>query len=466
MAITLVPPVGPLGIMAPVLGPWFSTAVTLPAMVPAQKLALVVNFAAATDWFAPATGLLSLFVGNAGSPPPALDALQDSDGAWPFPNNRLVAFFRLLPEVEARLHALTGLLPAATANPVAAPPTTLAAPTRPQVRSLAIVLPATTPLTPAGVYPLMGGQANVPGDDDAEHMAALGLALGGAGIANGTVPMTLLRRPGGALADRDRLLTNLAGAVDLWAFDRRGRAIDPGAVANWWSWLLQTGVGDDPATAAADFQLLAPGIAAAGYPQAAGLPVVVQVTAQPTAHLVDPHEGPLAAPFLNDRLQDGGAAVATNLLVAAGMPGPALAFSAAPADPPGAAPPPDDPTLDNAPRPRLAVLPTGGYGATATLWPGGPVHAGLPRDFVRVAVVEEESHLTGVTRRASRLVAANAQGRRQSAQNRPSTRIGVARTATTTGVLLANGQATADALLALPNAATVTRLVLGLADTA
>src|SRR4029077_21072648 len=53
-----------------------------------------------------------------------------------------------------------------------------------------------------------------------------------------------------------------------------------------------------------------------------------------------------------------------------------------------------------------------------------------------------------------------------SAQNRPSTRINVSRTATTTGVLLANGRLAADALLALPNTTSPTRLVLGIADTA
>ncbi len=463
MAITLVPPVGPLGIMAPVLGPWFSTAVTLPALAVANKLALQVALPANTDWFAPATGLLSLFV-TTGNAPAALDALQDSDGAWPFPAGRIVAFFRLMPEVEARLHALMGLVPAATANPPAAVPVAVGVPTRPQVRSLAIVLPAGTPLTHNGVVGLLGGPGNVPGNTDADRMAALGLALNGAAVVNGALPMTWLRRPGGALADRDRMLVGLNGQVDFWAFDRRGRAIDPGAVSAWWSWLLNTGVGDDPATGAADVQLFAPGITAAQYPQANALPVVVQVAAQRTVHLVDAHEGPLAAPFLNGRLLDGGAAVTGNLLVGAANSSATLTFSAAPTVPPATAP--DNPPVDNAPRPRMAVLPNGNYGATATLWPGGPVQAGLARDFVRVAVVEEEAHLTGVTRRGSRLAVASAQDRRQSAQNRPSSRITVARTANANGVLLAHGQATADALLAIPNAATPTRLVLGVADAA
>ena len=64
MAITLNPPVADLGIMAPALGPWFSQAVTLDALDPAKKLGLTVNFAAATDWYAPVTGTLSLEIDN------------------------------------------------------------------------------------------------------------------------------------------------------------------------------------------------------------------------------------------------------------------------------------------------------------------------------------------------------------------------------------------------------------------
>lgn len=475
MAITLAPTVALLGIMAPRLGPWFSTAVPLGAMQPGQKLGLTVTFPAATDWFAPATGTLSLFVSNPGSIPPALDALQDSDGNWPFPAGRLVAHFRLLPEVEARLHALMGLVPAATANAVANAPTVIGVPTRPQVRSLALVLPAAVPLTPAGVYSVMNGAANVPGNTDAERMAALGLALNGGNVVNAALPMTWLRRPGGALADRDRLLFGLTGQADLWAFDRRGRAIDPGAVACWWSWLLNTAVGNDPATGAVDYQLFAPDLALADYPQNGGVPFVVgNVAAQRTIHVVDAHEGPIGAPFLNGRLRSAGAAVTGNLIGVTGNAGTALRFSNPPANPAGT--PLDNPAVDDAPRPRLAVLPNGAYantvqpngqyGNVATLWPGGPVHAGLTRDFVRVAVLDEEAHLTGLSRRDSRAAIANAGDRRRSAQNRPSTRIGVARTANQAPVLLANGQATAAALLALPNAANPTRMVLGLADAA
>src|SRR5262245_12925472 len=210
MAITLNPAIGDLGIMAPVLGPWFSEpAVNLAALDPAKKLGLTVDFGTATDWYAPATGTLSLYITDGANPAVALDALQDADGAWPFPNNRLVAYFRLLPEVEARLHELIGLIPVATANPITAPPTSIGTPTRPQVRSFAIVLPDTTPLTAAGLFPLLGGAAALPGSTDAERVAAVGMALSGTALKNGAVPMTRLRRPGGAVADRDKVLTGL-----------------------------------------------------------------------------------------------------------------------------------------------------------------------------------------------------------------------------------------------------------------
>ncbi|HVY14340.1 MAG TPA: hypothetical protein VHB27_03870, partial [Rhodopila sp.] len=445
MAITLNPTVSALGIMAPVLGPWFSdNAITLPVPDASQKLALPLTLSGGTKVYAPATGLMSLYVSSAASPPAALNALQDSDGNAPFPDNRLVAFFRLLPEVELRLHALMGLVPAADASPITTLPTAIGIPSRPQVRSLALVLPAGTGLTPSEVETLVGAGV-VQGSTDAEKMASVGLAISGSNVTNATVPMTWLRRPGGSGSNRDTLFQNLSGAVDLWAFDRRGRAVDPGAVACWWSWLLNSAVG----AASGTLQLLAPSLnATTDYPQDGGQPVVVKFAAQRTLHLVDAHEGPLGDPFISGRLQSGGSAVTANLLTASGATAVALSFQALTA--PATTPPADNPQLDNAPRARVAVLPSGSYGTTVSLWPGGPVHAALTRDFVRVGVVEEERHLTGIVRRDSRQSVSSASDRRQSAQNRPSTRINVGRTANTNGVLLANGGLVAAAMLALP----------------
>jgi hypothetical protein len=465
MAITLNPQPANLGIVAPVLGPWFSQNVVLPAQATGQALRLPINFAGATDWLPPATGTLSLFVATPGNPPAPIAHLQDGDGNWPFPNGRFVAYFRLLPEVEARLDELMRLLPAATANPVTNPPTVPGpASTRARVRALALVLQLPA-LTDVNVLNLFTGPETPPGDDNNERIQALGLALtGGTNVVNGQVPMTWLRRPGIFNGNQDRMLVGLTGAADLWAFDHRGRAVDAGAVASWWSWLLSAGVGDDPATGATDYQLLAPGINAGTLPVINGLPAVANAQAGLTVHLVDAHEGALGAPFLNDRLQSGGSAVTANLLAASNTTGQAFVFSNL--TPPGTTPPPDNPQVDNAPLARMAVLPDGNYGTAANVWPGGPVHAGLARDFVRVAVVEEESHLLGVSRRDSRQAPASEADRRASSQNRPSTRTPVSRTAGVAPVLLATADAASTALLQVFAAGNPTRAVLGVADLA
>lgn len=465
MAITLNPAPANLGIVSPVLGPWFSQNVNLAALDLTQALRLPVAFAAATDWLPPATGTLSLFVINTANPPPMIAHLQDADGSWPFASGQLVAYFRLLPEIEARLDELMRLVPQASANPITTAPTALAATSpRPRVRALAMAVPLAAP-TPANVLALFTGAEVPPGDDDSERMTALGLAIDtGGNVVSGTVPMTWLRRPGVFNGQQDRMLTGLTGNVDLWAFDHRGRPIDPGAVASWWSWLLSTGVGDDPATGAVDYQLLAPGINAGTLPVINALPAVSGVQPGLTVHLVDAHEGPLGAPFLGNRLQAGGAAAAANLQAADNAAGLALSFSAL--APPGAAPPPDNPQVDDAPLPRMAILPDGNYGNAATVWPGGPVHAGLARDFIRVAVVDEERHILGIGRRDSRQAPGSAAERRASAQNRPSTRTNVSRTAGTNPVLLATADAVSTALLQLFAPGVPTRAVLGVGDLA
>ena len=275
LAIILNPTVPALGISAPVLGPWFSQNVSIPAPAAgATSLGLDLVLPSATNWLAPATGTLSLFVASASPLPPLIDTLQDASGSLPFPDGRLVAYFRLFPEVEARLHALIGLLPAVTASPIGSTlPTAAGTPTRPQIRSIAIVLSATTPNTPAGIYPFFGGATAVQGSDDNKKMASLGLLLRGDGtVSNAEMPMTWLRRP--VPATMKKLLQGMSGTVTLWAFDRRGRAVDAGAVACWWSWLLATAVGVDAGGA---LQLAPPGIGCrrlpAGQRHAGGLPL-------------------------------------------------------------------------------------------------------------------------------------------------------------------------------------------------
>ena len=106
----LTPAPSSLGLESPTLGPWFSTDETLP--VPGDDLGVSVAIPASTDWLPPTTGLLSLAVASS-TLPPILSALRGPAGTPPFTSGRLVAVFRLLPEVEARLGALLAAVPPA-----------------------------------------------------------------------------------------------------------------------------------------------------------------------------------------------------------------------------------------------------------------------------------------------------------------------------------------------------------------
>ena len=75
---------------------------------------------------------------------------------------------------------------------------------------------------------------------------------------------------------------------------------------------------------------------------------------------------------------------------------------------------------DDAPVPRLAMLPNGQYGANVALYPNGPVHADLTRDYIRVGVVDVEGHLVGQARKAGS-GASDEASRRADDQNRATT---------------------------------------------
>ena len=473
MAIVLDPAPQELGLAAPLLGPWFKPAtigqvITLPAPDPARSLSLQVDLGTdGTEWLPPAAGTLSLFVADSARPPPPIAHLQDGAGRWPFATGSLVAWFRLLPEVEERLHDLSRLLPPVTGTTLTTPPATpFGVNHRARVRGFALV-PTLAHLDHDAVMTLLGGGTNVPGDTDARQLTAVGLALKNGAVVNGAFPMTRLRRPGRFEVDpnlataQDVILGALTGPVELWAFDHRGRPLDPGAVAAWWSWLLNTGIG--PASPGGPLQLLAPGINPLDLPQGDGRPLVCTADPGRATHLVDAHEGVLGPPFLGDRLQAGGTAV-NRSLVPAGT-GAAVQLSIAPVPPPGSPPPPDNPAVDSAPRARLAVLPAGTYATTLTLWPdGAAITPGLDRDFVRTAAVDEERHLIGVARGDSRATPTSADERRRGDQNRPSTQVNVARTATTGPVLLATADAGSTALAAVLAGPGPTRAMLGIAD--
>ena len=165
---------------------------------------------------------------------------------------------------------------------------------------------------------------------------------------------------------------------------------------------------------------------------------------------------------MEGRLLVDGEAIEEELVVASTD---AMQVSFEPLDPPTTTPPIDNPPVDDAPLPRVAILPAGAYATGLTLWPeGAAITPGLDRDFVRVAVVDEERHLVGIERRDSREPTDDPDERRGSHQNRPSTRIPVARTASNAPVLLATADDAAIALDLVLTAPGPTRAVLGVAD--
>jgi hypothetical protein len=423
-----------LGLASPVLGPWFGDpGATLAA--PGPRLSVSHTFANATTWLPPAIGTLSLLVAT--SPrPAALAPLTDALGAAAFGDatgsDTLVAVFTLLPEIEERLEVLSGLLPrpdgVATPAPVAA-----LVRARARVRSIAIEFANAAPtLLDLFVNPLETG--NDPGD--------FGLATGADGnLANGPTPMADLRRPERLPPLQVQPLANfpVQQQVTLWAFDAEGVALDIGAVATWW---LAIASGGQVAPWAGPSNLWADN----------GDRRTCAVQPNLGFRLVNPHRGALDATTRGRlNLPANATAVPGNpdLYSAAQAGGAQLAF--------GNAPPP--PAPDALPVPLMAMLPLGSYGATLNLWNGGPLTVArdvpvdgggtvaLARDHVEVAVLDVEAFLTG-TPRTGADPPVSAADRRAADQNRPSTRINVARTQV---ALLPTIDAVAAAFNALPN---------------
>ena len=161
----------------------------------------------------------------------------------------------------------------------------------------------------------------------------------------------------------------------LWAFDDRGRALDPGAVANWLAFLASAPVFDNlwAHSDAADQRTAA-------------------VNAAPQRAVCSAHEGPLPAAQQSRLTLAGLTAVAGALYTAGAAPSVQIA--------PGA-----DPDSDLMPIARLSLLPNGNYVAAATPvtalfsgWIGAAWPAAITRDFARIAVTDIESQLVGVDR--------------------------------------------------------------------
>jgi hypothetical protein len=414
---TLNPAPSDLGLASPALGPWFSNDITIPA--PNADLSASVALSGGVHWLPPAGGLLSLFVASTPRPR-GLAGLRQASGAPAFTDGRLVALFRLLPEVEERLHSLVSSIPSADggSNPGGVP-------TRARVRYLALELPEDPPtlsMLESRLHPPFPG-----GLSDAEKAEHVGLRLDGTNLTNADKPMFDLKRTGVFQGGQERLLGALDITARLWAFDAGGRAIDPGAVAAWWRFLADDSVFDN---------LWAEGLDTADQRTAS-------TDAQLTLHLANAHEGPIGDTLLgrlNFTNVDG-----TGLVRTRGSDSGAaqIAFT-------------DPPDPDDAPVPKMAMLPNGTYADTLALWPSGPVNALLARDSVRVAVVGVEEHLVG-QKRTTEAASGTPAARRAEDQNRVSTRVSVARTSGP--ALLATTDEAADAAIAVFTGSDPTRLV-------
>lgn len=370
--VVLNPAPNTLGLASPAIGPWFvdqaNDPPTLSIPLPNADLACPLVLTGAIEWHAAAGGLSSWHIvtdPRAG----ALAGLRKADGDPAFEVGATVVLHTLLPEVAERLAALTVVVPRAEGGALPAAST----PARLRLARLALEI-APGGLAASDTLTCFG--PDYPSDitTDTDKAAYLGLTLTGATLSSAVTPAAILARPG---KDDSVIFKNRPGgalSVKLWAFDRRGRPLDAGAAADMLNFMAQ----------AAQWENL--------Y---ASTDTAEQRTADTddgrVVHLVSAHEGPIAA-SLGNRLQTSG-------MTALDSDGRLFRIDAAPAITLSATP--TDPNTDTAPIARVAPLPLGPYGPVASATPfAGWLGAGFPlaRDFLRLAVVEVEAHLTGQTR--------------------------------------------------------------------
>ena len=369
--VALNPAPDTLGLASPALGPWFrdgsATTPTLPP--PNGTLSVNVSLPQNMEWRAPASGTAAYAIAT--DPRPAfLASLRQANGNPAFANGNLVVLFTLLPEVELRLSAISNILPSPDNNPVPA-----GGAGRPPLRHLALEIPASAAGDIDAVERLRADNlpAALSGAD--ERAAYLGLTAGG-GLGNAAQPIAELHRP--AKTNAVILKNRTASQLDvlMWAFDDRGRALDPGAVANWLAFLASGGTQWDNLWAHTD----------------AADQRTATVNASRTLLFCTASEGPLPDAFRSRLTLQGLTAVAGDLYTVGASP--SVQISAA-----------GNPNSDTMPVPRLALLPNGNYaaaGAPGTALFAGWVSAGWPaaitRDFARIAVTDIESLLVGANR--------------------------------------------------------------------
>lgn len=403
----LAPAPATLGRASPALGPWFTndsgSSPNITLALPNADLSVSVTLNSDDQWHAPAACLRSYFIAapldaTTSHRPATIAALRQADGNAAFDDNDLVVLLTLLPEVELRLQTLSTNIPGANAtNGTPTLPGPAAVPTRPRIRYLAMSIPSSSAGSVAQLESLRSGDPLPSSGSDADNAAYIGLSLDSSGaLKNGTRPTQELAVPVDA---RSVVLTNGTGGAlnaSLWAFDYRGRPVDPGAVASWWSHLASGNV-----TSVATFNNLWADTDTTGTNQR-----TASVSAGNVVHLVSVNEGPLDEPSSSALLtrvttsndltpvQDNSGVPSKVLFTTPTAPAAGttsnVAFSAAPADPA---------TTDDAPLPRAALLPHATYGASVqfSAW-GSSWPSTLSRDFVRVAITDIEQLLTGLTR--------------------------------------------------------------------
>lgn len=372
--VVLNPAPATLGLASPAVGPWFQhdtdPSPTLP--LPAADLSVALTLSVDMDWLTPASATRSYVVATP-TRPPVLRHLRQDDGQAAFDDGSLVVLLTLLPEVELRLWTLTQPIPAPDGATAAAN-----SPARPRLRWFALEVAAATIDDVEQLRP-DDFPADVTTPED--KAAYVGLTTDG-GLGNAATPTAELLRPGTddeAVAVRNR--TGAPLSATLWTFDHRGRALDPGAVANWLAFMASTGIWDN-----LWFDGTAQTIPAAASGTIA-LPTT-PVTVGRVVHLTNAHEGPLASEDAA-RLNTSGLTPigsSTSLYTAGATPSVTLTSPTA-GDPPFA----------------VAALPLGAYAPPATAtpfsgWTGSGFPAALARDFVRIGFLDIEHHLVGVTR--------------------------------------------------------------------
>lgn len=405
---TLNPAPSSLGLASPALGPWFkdgsNTTPTLAA--PAADLSVAVSLGASLEWRAAAGGVVA-YAFAADPRPTVLAPLRRADGEPAFTAGNLVVLLTLLPEVELRLAALSNAIPSPDGNAVPS-----GRPGRPPVRSLALEIPAASAGSMSAIQQLREADLPTALTSDTERARYLGLALDGGTLGNGETAVSELHQPA---TDPVIVKNRTGGAIDvtLWAFDDRGRALDPGAVANWWAFLAGAAVFDNlwALTDQADQRTAA-------------------VDAAKNVLFCTPHEGPLPAAQQSRLTTSGLTAVggAASLFLTGASP--SVQVSA-------------PPTPDLMPIPRVALLPNGSYAAgrapgTALFagWTGSSWPAAITRDFARIAVTDLESLLAGTDRS-------------DAAQGSASLRVNVLRDTAATPFLATTDPAAAAAMAAL-----------------